>query len=715
MSVSELKEYTFKGKYARWIPEKKRRETWNETIDRFTGMFSEYYTEVPEINKYVERIKKSLKQKKVLGSQRGLQFGGYPILEKNARLFNCIFSYADRPRFYQEFMYLLLCGCGCGFSVQKHHIAKLPSVVKPSAEEKLYVIEDSIEGWSDAVGELVNSFFEGGDNRTVVFDYSKIRPKGAKLRSSGGKAPGPEPLKKALENVRRIFLSAGTRLKPIEVYDQLMFLSDAVISGGVRRSATICIFSKDDLEMRNAKTGNWFYENPQRGRSNNSVILLRNETTFEEFADIIKSVREFGEPGFVWADDLESGFNPCVEINLYAYDEFGNSGWQGCNLSTINCGKVKSKKDFYKACIDAAIIGTLQAGFTKFPYLGEVSERIFKREALLGVSMTGVMDAPDICLDEEVQKYGAELVKKTNKFIAKIIGINQAARTTCLKPEGTSSCILGTASGIHPHHSKRYIRRVQANTTEDVYQFFKSVNPLACERSVWSNNDTDDVISFTIEVPDGAKVKNQLSAIELLSAVKNTQINWVTNGRNEELCVKKFLNHNVSNTITILPDEWDSVTRFIYDNRQFFCGVSLLPISGDKDYPQAPFTSIYLPSEMYTEYGDAYIFASGLIVEAKQLFEDNLWKACDALLGVGEKVRGTSKLDWIDRCTKYAEKYCGGDNKRLTYCMKDVDNYKRYIDLKREYKKVDYELLVEEDNNVVVEQNSACAGGVCEI
>jgi ribonucleoside-diphosphate reductase alpha chain len=430
----------------------------------------------------------------------------------------------------------------------------------------------------------------------------------------------------------------------------------------------------------------------------------------------MNSVKDFGEPGFVWSDSTELIVNPCVEIGMWPVDEkTGETGWQACNLSTINCAKIKTEEDFYDACKAASIIGTLQAGFDSFEYLGETSENIIKREALLGVSMTGIMEQHDICLDPTVQKRGAAIVKKTNEILAKKIGVNQAARTTCIKPEGTSSCILGTSSGIHPHHAKRYIRRVQANKMEPIYNYFREVNPRACEESVWSNNDSDDVVGFCVEVPAGSKTKNQVGALDLLNYVKSTQQSWVIPGTNKKLCTQPWLVHNVSNTINVKPDEWDEVESYIYKNRKYFCGISLLPITGDKDYPQAPFTTIYLPTEQVSHYGDASLFVSGLIEVALNLWEDNLWAACDSLLGVGEKIKGNGKKEWSDRCKKFSDRYFEGDLRKLTYCMKDVYNWKEWVDMKREYQDVDFTCVIEEVDNVKPEQEWACSGGSCEI
>ena len=639
---------------------------------------------------------------------------------------NCTVSYADRVRFFQECMYMLLCGCGVGFSVQYRHIERLPDLLDGKSGSIKYTVPDTIEGWSDAVGILVSSYFDEDNSefpeykgKEVKFVFDKIRPKGSRI-SNGGKAPGPEPLKKALENIRAILdkamLNDDKRLKPIEVYDIVMHAADAVISGGVRRSATICIFSPEDKEMASAKTGKWFDENPQRGRSNNSVLLLRNKTTPEQFHELMKYVKDFGEPGFVWADHEDFIVNPCVEIGMYPVDiETGESGWQGCNLSTVNCAKVNTEEDFYDAVRAVTIIGTLQAGFTNFPYLGKTSEKIFRRESLLGVSGTGWLEKPDICLNPEIQRKAAELAVKTNKYVAEKIGINQAARVTCVKPEGTASCILGTASGIHPHHAKRYIRRVQANKLESIYQHFKSVNPRACEESVWSANNTDDVISFCVEVADGSKIKNQITAIELLNIVKSTQQNWVIQGTNHELCTAKWLNHNVSNTINVKPNEWDEVEQMIYNDREYFCGIALLPVTGDKDYPQAPFTTVYLPSEMVFHYGDGAMFVSGLIEVALTLWEDNLWEACKSLMGSGSAVKGKAKESWVARCKKFADKYFDGDIKKLTYCMKDIYNFKLWTELKREYSDVDYTQVVEEYDNTELEQAMACGANGCEL
>jgi ribonucleoside-triphosphate reductase len=727
-ALQELQNYTFVSKYARWIEDKNRRETWKEAVDRVRQMMHIKYADFG-ISEEIDWAYDIMYKKKVLGSQRALQFGGEPILKRHAKIYNCTSSYCDRLRFFQECFWLLLCGSGTGFSVQKHHVAKLPTLeheIENNNEGVKYVIEDSIEGWANALGVLLSSYFSKPieefkiyKNSYVIFDYSNIRPKGSNLSSGVGKAPGFEPLQKGLEKIRSVLDSCiknnQKKLRPIDAYDIVMHSSDAVLSGGVRRSASLALFSPDDEEMAKAKTGNWYIENPQRARSNNSALLLKDETTFEEFQTLMESVKEFGEPGFIWSESTEMIFNPCVEIGMWPVDEeTGKSGWQGCNLSTINCSSVEDENDFYERCRAAAIIGTLQAGFTTLDYLGKTSESIFARESLLGVSLTGTMEKHDLVLTEKVLTKGAKIAVDTNKEISKKIKINQAARVTCLKPEGTSSSMLGTSSGIHPHHAKRYIRHVQANILEAPYQHFKKYNPQACAKSAWSANNTDEIIKFPIEVPDGAKLKNQLPAVEMLKVVKETQKNWVNSGKNKSLCTQEYLSHNVSNTVTVKPDEWDSVTEYIYDNRKYFAGISLIPQSGDKDYPQAPFTTVYTSREIVKEYGDAALWCSGLIELGLNAFNNNLWAACDYVtLNQANKDDNESKLMFITKMKNFAGKYFESDIKRLTYCMKDVYNWKIYCDLFNSFKKVDYTQLLENEDNTAGIEEISCAGGAC--
>lgn len=513
-----------------------------------------------------------------------------------------------------------------------------------------------------------------------------------------------------------------------------MHFSNAVLSGGVRRSATICLFSKTDKEMMDAKTGNWFLTHPQRARSNNSVLLVKDDITKEEFSKIIESTKQFGEPGFVFADSEDCGYNPCVEIGLYPQTKDGRSGWQFCNLCEINGKYCDTEEKFIQACRAAAIIGTLQAGYTDFKYLSPETKEITDQEALLGCSITGIMDNPDILLNPETQRKGAKEIRKINEKIAKLININPAARTTCVKPAGSTSCVLGTASGIHPHHAKRYIRRVQANYLEYPLSKFQENNPLAVEKSVWSSSGTDMVISFLCEVPKGAIIKNNLLAVELLEKVKTTQQNWVEAGTNKELCLLQSLRHNVSNTITVKDDEWDEVRDYIFANKKWFAGISLLSGSGDLDYPQAPFATVLNAKEIVDEYGDAAVFASGLIVDGLHVYNDNLWAACDSVLGFGEKINDFGfkiipaentaeykqwlKFDWNRRAKQFANRYFNGNVRKATHCMKHVSLWKTWCDLSREYKEIDWSNVVEENETHVDATTlgaQACAGGACAI
>lgn len=750
MSLKALQDYTYWSKYARHNKAAKRRETWFEAVSRVEEMHLKRY---PQIAKEIKWAFDQVRPKRVLGSQRALQFGGDPIEKKNARLYNCTASYCDRVRFFQEAFWLLLCGCGCGFSVQKHHVAKIPDFHEDMSFPKgkrVFEIPDTIEGWADALGVLLATYmpheeFADWYGYEVVFDFTKIRKKGSPLASGVGKAPGPDPLRESLQMIRgllnRLIAAGQKRLRPIDAYDIVMHASDAVLSGGVRRSATLCMFSFDDMEMITAKTGNWMSENPQRGRSNNSAVLVRNKVKWDDFYALISSVRQFGEPGFIWVEDEEALYNPCVEIGLYGYDEFGNSGWHFCNLCEINGKKLKSRADFELAARAAAIIGTVQAGYTDFEYLGPVSKRIVDKEALLGVSITGMMDHPEVAFDPELQREMARLIIKVNAEIAPRIGVNPTARATCVKPSGTASCVLGTASGVHPHHAKRYLRRIQGNKTEPVLAFFKGVNPGAVEQSFWKN--TDEVITFCVEVEDGAKTKNNMKACELLDYVKLTQQNWVASGRVKDRCTKPWLMHNVSNTITVEDDEWDLVARYIYDNRQYFAGISLLSHTGDLDFPQAPMCIVHTQTEIAKMYGPGSLFLDGMIEKAKVSF-NTLHDACSTLMGFGKPLTEPlppasdehlyhedrviaqdvyetlhkvyeDQTAWIDDAKVMAANYFDGDVKQLTYAMKEVENWRTWCDLSRTYKDVDYTTMVEEEDTTKPMQEWACSGGSCQL
>lgn len=713
----------FYESYARYDDKLNRYETWAEAVARVMDMHRIRYTKkmTPELDDLFKYVETAYANKEVLGAQRALQFGGAQLLEKNAKIYNCTATYCDRSAFFGEAFHLMLCGCGVGFSVQHHHIAKLPAIAKRTKQAKTITVEDSIEGWADAYGALMKSFFVEESEfkgRKLYFDLTKIRPKGAHI-SGGFKAPGAEPLRKALDKVEKLITdlldTGATKLKTITAYDAMMHVADAVISGGVRRAATICMFSHDDQDMITAKTGDWFVSNGQRGRSNNSAVLLRDSTDFEEFQAIMESVKHSGEPGFVWTDDLEILFNPCVEVGMRGYTEDGRSGWQFCNLTEINGNLATSAEMFYKQCKAGAILGTLQAGYTDFGYVNKSTKEIVDREALIGVGITGWMNNPDVLFNETIQQKGAEVVKHWNKVVAKMIGINQAARTTVVKPSGNASVLLGTASGIHGEHSPRYIRHVQMNKETEVGQLFAKGNPSMVDTSVWS--PLDYVIGFPIEPKEGSIYKKDLLGVKQLEYVKNAQDNWIEYGTNKELCVAPYLKHNVSNTITV--DDWDAVTDYIYNNRTSLCGVSLLSAAGDRAYPQAPFTEVFTHTQILEMYGEKALFTSALIEAGMTAFNEDLWTAISTAQGYGETLTESSsdllKRDWVRRFNKFSTEFEDADT--CGNCLKDVHNLHKWWKITSTAKPIDWVTDLPKKAYVDIDTlgSSGCSGGNCEI
>lgn len=654
--VSEISNFVFTTKYARYNQKRKRRETWTEAVERLEAMHLKHFDHLPTADK--EEIKWAfglVKEKYVAPSMRSLQFGGKAIEAHNARMFNCCVRHVDSPRAFAEIFYLLLCGCGVGIGLAKHFVNRLPLLVDKydrSGTIITYVVQDNIEGWADSIEALINCYFKNTaySGRKIVFDYSKIRARGAEIKTGGGKAPGYKGLKESLAKIKKLLdyvieVNHQARLKPIDVYDILMHISDAVLSGGIRRSATSVVFDKDDADLMNAKvnlpcelvsdfhlnkktnklvgkikykgekhefeldaekdtwladvarTGffPWFKLEPQRARSNNSVLLIRNTTTQQEFDDIIAKSRQWGEPGFVFSNHPWQLYNPCFEIGFVPVTDDGVCGVQFCNLTTQNGAKINSLKIFRDTTRAATILGTLQAAYTHFPYLSHVAKKLTDDEALLGVSITGMMDNPDILLNADYQRECAALAVEVNKEWAAKLGINQAARITCVKPEGTSSLVLGSGSGIHPHHSHRYLRRVQCNEDDNVYNHFIKFNPHVTEPSVWSATKTDSVLSFPLTIPANAMVKADLTALKHLEYVKSTQQNWVLPGKTT--ANKLDIDHNVSCTITVKQDEWESVSQYLFKNRAYFSAVSLLAASGDKDFKQAPNEAVTTPED----------------------------------------------------------------------------------------------------------------------
>jgi ribonucleoside-triphosphate reductase len=716
--------------YARYDESKKRYETWNESVDRVMNMHKTFYKDKlkdnKELQELIEEASVAYKDKLFLGSQRALQFGGEQLLKAHSKLYNCAASHCDRPNFFGGYFYLLLAGCGVGFSVQKQHISKLPNITKRNKSAKTYVVSDSIEGWANTIDVLLSSYFDSDQvypeyaGRKVYFDLSNIRPKGS-LISGGFKAPGSEPLRKALDIIELLIeneLKNGeTKLKSIVAYDICMHIADSVISGGVRRSATICMFSKDDNEMINAKTGNWFIKNPQRGRSNNSVVLLRDKTSAEEFQKIMESVKDYGEPGFVWTSNEEFAYNPCVEVGMLPKTSSGGlSGFQLCNLSEINGAKSISKDVFFHQCKVASIIGTLQAGYTDFKFFKDATKEIVEREALIGVGITGMMNNPHIIFNEDVMREGARIVKYWNKKITHMIGINQASRCTVIKPSGNSAVLLECASGIHGEHSPSYLRHVQLSKDTEVAKLLQKTNPHMCQDSVW-NRERDIVVAFPITPIKTSIFKKDLLGVKQLEYVKKAQQVWIEEGTNVDLCTDPRLRHNVSNTITV--DNWDDVTKYIYDNRNYLCGVSLLSSYGDKAYPQAPFTEILDYEDIVKKYGIVALFTSALIEASLNAFNHDLWTACNTALGYGEKLTEERcdllKRDFVRRFNKFATNFKSKDD--CANCLKDVYNLHKIWKIQKSIKNINWikELGRKEYVDIDTLGATACAGGKCEI
>ena len=1093
----DLASAKFYQDYSRWIEGEGRYETWEESVTRVMDMHREFYAKKMSepLTRLIDEAEALYKLKYALGAQRALQFGGDQIFKHNFRIYNCVATHACRPEFIGQFFYVLLCGCGAGVSVQKHHVAKLPKIAERKGQAKMHEIEDSIEGWATAMDVLTSSFFvDGGkypeyQGRRVYFDTSKVRPEGAPI-SGGFRAPGPEPLRKALDQAEHLLqglvLEGKDTLEPIHVYDICMFIADSVIAGGVRRSATIFLFSPDDEDMAKAKTGEWWHKTPWRQRSNNSALVVRDEITREEFSKLMQSVKEFGEPGFVFVDDREHATNPCVtadtmvltsegrvpvgeligkpftaqvngeshacgtgfvhtgdkeafrlalkngmsvkatanhriltadgwkelkdleegkdevilnempaiggiddqddfekgylvgsyhgdgtnmkndvmlsywndsigtasafvdaalekffrvrtfmgdretssirsvdggrnrrinfvsrklaryceeigakesgrigtkangsslekmspsfklgyiagifdadgtglsnadkgismrivqtdlgrleqiqrmlvdlgilstiyknrrgedranaltlpgqknpsseyhelhvssksltnllgvlplqevgkwaklkeaveakvrdpyykkfasgvekieplgvepvydaaidgihrfdangiivhncaEIGLLPYLETGKSkkrksGWQACNLTEINGSKCVTKEEFFKACRVGAILGTLQAGYTDFKFVGDVTEKIVEREALLGVSITGWMNNPNVLFDEDTLREGARLIKEVNREVAALIGINPAARCTTVKPSGNASTLLETASGIHAEHSPRYLRMMETGSGSDIAKVVSAANPYMVEENLRGSGQK---IAFPVIVKEGSIFKDGMTAIEFLEKVRLVQRTWIEEGTDESVSVDPRVRHNVSNTVQVAPDEWDAVEEYLFENRASFAGVSLLPAMGDKDYAQAPFTEVLTEEELLARYGRAAFFASGLVVDALKGGFKDLWDACDHVIHDLE-LKGEARdagAEWIRRLRKFADTNFGGDVKEASYCLKDVHLLHKWSKIQQNMNPIDFSNGLKTQRMVDIDTTgaSACQGGGCEI
>lgn len=567
-------------KYAKFIPEINRRETWEEICERNASMHIKKY---PNLKSEIQKVyKEFVVPRKVLPSMRSMQFGGNPIDINNTRIFNCAYAPVDHPVIFAEAMQLLLGGTGFGFSVQKHHIEKLPEITGVDENKrKRFLVGDSIEGWADAVKVLVKAYT--CRKPEPEFDYRDIRPKGALLLTAGGKAPGPDPLRICIEQLRALLRGAvGRKLTSIEAHDMMCHIADAVLSGGIRRAAMISFFSKDDLDMFACKAGAWWELNPQRGRANNSVVLERDKISEDEFKTIWQRIEESGsgEPGVYFTNDREILSNPCVEATLNPF--------QFCNLTELNVSDVVDQEDFNARARAAAFIGTLQAGYTNFHYLRSIWRETTEKEALLGVGMTGI--ASGAVLKLNMSEAATEVVDE-NKRVAALIGINPAARTTLTKPSGTSSIVVGSSSGIHAWHNDYYIRRVRVGKNEALYKYMVENFPTLVEDCKFKPH-LEAVMSFPQKAPDEAIMRTE-SAVHLLNRVRKVSREWILPGHNSGA-----QRHNVSCTISIKPKEWEPVGDWMWKHRNDYNGIAVLPYDGGT-YVQAPFENC--TKEVYDE------------------------------------------------------------------------------------------------------------------
>lgn len=761
-----ISDYIFYSKYSR-VKEDGTKESWEESISRVMQMHWSFFENKITEGKREAFLKvfntawSAYENRLILGSQRALQYGGEQLLKNHLRLYNCTSSYLNRVAFFEECMESLLSGEGTGYSVQKVHTEQLP-VMKgvDSSKKVVFEIPDSIEGWARSVGMLIEHYYY---NLPIIeFDYSQIRPEGSFI-SGGFKAPGPEPLKVCHSKIKTILDKVNNRkLRPFELHYITCIIADAVISGGIRRSAMIALFDIDDIEMLSCKTGNWFQMYPELCRCNNSAVIFE-DTPKEEYLKIMKYIKEYGEPGIIFLSDPDQMLNPCAEVSMIPkYENEDGSieyGWGYCNLCEINGAHIKTEEEFYKACEAAAILGTFQAAYTDFPVLTNASKKIAERDALIGVGITGMADNPTILFNETIQRNGAEIVKKTNQLVADIIGINPAARTTVIKPSGNASQLLGCGSGIHAYHFRKYIRNIQANNNEQALQEIQKVHPEIISKSFW-NPKGESVLSFPVELDENTMVRVDFSTIDFLKRIYSTKMNWIENGTNwEHPSTKKNpkIRMNVSCTVSVKDEEWEKVADWIWDHKKGFCGLSFLPESGDLDYPQAPYTSYLNEKELAETYGQGAILSSGLIVDGLQVFGD-IWTACNAaqgradnllvfsdeyLLAFIKKHLENGKLlvnidgihisdvnaissylqhkvdmrkDWVRRFKKFAINYFNGNEQLCANCLKHVNIFHTWQKIKNkksiEWQSVRWEHEIRDAGSDVA---TACMGGKCSI
>ena len=564
-----------------------KKERVEQTINRTRDMHCAKY---PHLEMAIEEAFRAVHDRLVVPSMRSMQFAGYAINRSNVRIYNCAFTPIESFKDIADATYISMNGAGIGYSVQRRHIEQLP-IITDDGLGRCKIVPDTKEGWADSILLLL-------EQPAVSFDYSEIRAKGASL-STGGTASGPESLKLLHETVRGILLRAvGRRLTSLEVHDVMCHIGDLVYCGGVRRTALISLFDADDQSMLTAKHGDWWKSNPQRARANNSAVIDRTSPLAEEQTRHVLKMcfdSNSGEPGIFLTNDPDWGVNPCVEIALRPR--------QFCNLTEINAAACNTEEDFLRAAHVAAIIGTLQASYTDFNYIDPRWKENCELDALLGVSITGQAERPDL-LTDSLLKRAADVMKVTNEMWAGLIGINVAARIGCTKPSGSTSAWLGTTSGIHAAHDDYYLRRVRVDKDAngpivkyltDIFGLGEPNSRSVVERDAYS----DDVVVVSVPIcKQGAVKRGQETAIELMERAKRVFNSWISashrSGANR---------HNVSLTVTYRPEEVSGIVEWIVANREFFTGISLLPFDGGS-YQQSPFESI--SEAEYKEWVDRY-------------------------------------------------------------------------------------------------------------
>lgn len=737
--------------YFKWMDKdgSERYETWEDAAMDIIQGHRIKYNYNPLLEPYLNSAFESLRDMGIAASQRNLQYRYPQIMRSNLRMYNCTSTHAMRNTVFQEVFYLALNGCGVGVGLLKPFVKNISRIQKRVLGTKTFLIEDSIEGWANALGVLMSSYFVDKHpfpeyaGYEIKFDGSQVREKGTFI-SGGFKAPGYEPLKTALEKIERLLEDwidrEGWELRPIAVGDIICHASNAVLSGGVRRAALDFIVDPNDEEMIMSKTGNWYSTNKQRERTNNSVILIRKLVQKEQFERIVNLNNSgMNDIGFCFANSWFDMFNPCFEISKLPILYFGDLskidyedveeftrvneklfGVQGCNLNEIIAEKCKDLNTFLRYCKDAATLGTTQAGYTSLPYLGEISEKIFEREALLGVSIIGWMNNPKLFNPEWLRK-GAEVVKKTNKEVAAIIGINQSARTTCVKPGGNSEAIYMTVGGMRAEEARRSFRIMQINKENTVAKWMAENMPFMIEESVHSDSGTDYVIYVPVTVPETAILKNDILGVKHLEYIKLVQENWVIPGTNEELCAYKGINHNVSCTVNVEGDI-QPVIDYIWEYKEDFTAISFLGNFSSREFNQAPLTEIVPMEDIVSKYGVGAMFAAGLIVDGLHAFNDDLWTACKLVKNKdiplsGDRYIQFERKEWIRRAKKFAKNYFKGDVDRMISCLKDVHILHKWETVTKQFKHVDLSKILTKPEYKDVSDFAAmsCSGGACTI